>query len=79
MRTVGRRRGARRTNDGRIWFFADRITGGAGADAVEAGPGDDIVRACDDTKDVLRGQRGVDKVFRDPVDVITGFERRSAC
>jgi Ca2+-binding RTX toxin-like protein len=58
---------------------ADRITGGSGADAVEAGPGDDTVRACDDTKDVLRGQRGADRVLRDPVDDIRGFETRTVC
>ena len=60
-------------------YSPDRITGGGGSDTVDAGPGDDTVRGCDGTKDTLGGWRGTDRVFRDRVDDITGFETRSGC
>ena len=58
---------------------ADRLKPGDGSDDVSAGDGDDVVRGCDDRKDTLRGQAGSDTVYRDPGDVISGFETKSTC
>ena len=57
----------------------DVLRPGNGADDASGGDGDDVVRACDDRRDTLRGQAGSDRVFRDPIDVISGFETRSSC
>ena len=57
----------------------DVLRPGAGIDQVYAGGGNDVVRGCDNTRDTLQGQTGTDRVYRDPADVISGFERRSSC
>ena len=57
----------------------DDITPAAGADTVYAGEHSDTVRACDNVKDSLYGQADSDKVFRDAIDVIGGFETISVC
>lgn len=57
----------------------DVLRPGNGTDRVSAGDGDDVVRACDNHKDTLRGQAGSDRVFRDRIDVISGFETKSTC
>lgn len=57
----------------------DVLKPGAGIDDASAGDGNDVVRGCDNRKDTLRGQRGSDRVYRDPIDVISGFETRSRC
>ena len=58
---------------------ADALKPGNGKDTVIAGGGNDTVRACDDTRDVLRGKSGSDRVYRDPIDVISGFETARRC
>lgn len=58
---------------------ADVVKPGPGRDVVRAGGGNDTVRACDNTRDVLRGQRGSDRVFRDRGDRAFGFESKRRC
>lgn len=57
----------------------DVLTPGGGADKVFGGNDNDTVRACDNTKDVLYGNAGTDRVFRDAIDGISGFETVSVC
>ena len=57
----------------------DRITPQGGADSASGNSGRDAVRGCDDTKDTLRGGDGTDKVFRDAIDDIGGFEDKTRC
>ena len=57
----------------------DVLKPGSGHDEAKAGAGGDTVRGCDNTKDVLRGGPGSDRVYRDPVDDLGGFETKTRC
>jgi hypothetical protein len=55
----------------------DRFVGGPGRDTMRGGPGADTFRARDGERDVVAGGRGIDSGRFDPIDRVTGVERRA--
>ena len=54
----------------------DTITGGSGRDILLGGNGEDLILAVDGERDLIRGGRGLDRIFADPEDLIGRRFRR---